>query len=303
MEAKYNKVKDTENKEISDKLIENSSIENTEIISKAKAKSNILKLLIVIVLIALVTVFVYYNNTHLVVTEYSYTNAKLPESIDGYCIVQISDLHNANFGRDNEKLLEKIRICNPDIIVITGDMVDCSGHTNIPIALSFATAATDICPVYYITGNHEYYLSEEQRNTFLSGLEASGVIILNSESIELIEGVRLIGLDDNDLFHDFSNLVATDEFNIVLAHEPQRIKNYASSNADLVFSGHAHGGQIRLPIIGGLAAPDQGLNPEYSEGLIHYNNTDMIISRGLGNSAFPFRIFNYPEIVCVRFTK
>ena len=298
MKAKYNKVKDTENKENLNEIKENNEITN-----KSESKLNALKILIVIAVIALLTVFVYYNNTHLVITEYDYTNAKLPESIDGYCIVQISDLHNAKFGKDNEKLLEKIRICNPDIIVITGDMVDCSGHTNIPIALSFATAATDICPVYYITGNHEYYLSEEQRNTFLSGLMASGVIILNSESIELVEGVRLIGLDDNDLFHDFSNLVATEEFNIVLAHEPQRIKNYASSNADLVFSGHAHGGQIRLPIIGGLAAPDQGFNPEYSEGLIHYNNTDMIISRGLGNSAFPFRIFNYPEIVCVRFTK
>lgn len=298
MKAKYNKVKDTENKENLNEIKENNEITN-----KSKSKLNALKILIVIAVIALLTVFVYYNNTHLVITEYDYTNAKLPESIDGYCIVQISDLHNAKFGKDNEKLLEKIRICSPDIIVITGDMVDCSGHTNIPIALSFASAATDICPVYYITGNHEYYLSEEQRNTFLSGLMASGVIILNSESIELVEGVRLIGLDDNDLFHDFSNLIATEEFNIVLAHEPQRIKNYASSNADLVFSGHAHGGQIRLPIIGGLAAPDQGFNPEYSEGLIHYNNTDMIISRGLGNSAFPFRIFNYPEIVCVRFTK
>lgn len=298
MKAKYNKVKDTENKENLNEIKE-----NNEITIKSKSKLNALKILIVIAVIALLTVFVYYNNTHLVITEYDYTNAKLPESIDGYCIVQISDLHNAKFGKDNEKLLEKIRICSPDIIVITGDMVDCSGHTNIPIALSFASAATDICPVYYITGNHEYYLSEEQRNTFLSGLMASGVIILNSESLELVEGVRLIGLDDNDLFHDFSNLVATEEFNIVLAHEPQRIKNYASSNADLVFSGHAHGGQIRLPIIGGLAAPDQGFNPEYSEGLIHYNNTDMIISRGLGNSAFPFRIFNYPEIVCVRFTK
>lgn len=298
MKAKYNKVKDTENKENLNEIKENNEITN-----KSKSKLNALKILIVIAVIALLTVFVYYNNTHLVITEYDYTNAKLPESIDGYCIVQISDLHNAKFGKDNEKLLEKIRICSPDIIVITGDMVDCSGHTNIPIALSFASAATDICPVYYITGNHEYYLSEEQRNTFLSGLMASGVIILNSESLELVEGVRLIGLDDNDLFHDFSNLVATEEFNIVLAHEPQRIKNYASSNADLVFSGHAHGGQIRLPIIGGLAAPDQGFNPEYSEGLIHYNNTDMIISRGLGNSAFPFRIFNYPEIVCVRFTK
>lgn len=298
MKAKYNKVKDTENKENLNEIKENNEITN-----KSKSKLNALKILIVIAVIALLTVFVYYNNTHLVITEYDYTNVKLPESIDGYCIVQISDLHNAKFGKDNDKLLEKIRICSPDIIVITGDMVDCSGHTNIPIALSFASAATDICPVYYITGNHEYYLSEEQRNTFLSGLMASGVIILNSESIELVEGVRLIGLDDNDLFHDFSNLVATEEFNIVLAHEPQRIKNYASSNADLVFSGHAHGGQIRLPIIGGLAAPDQGFNPEYSEGLIHYNNTDMIISRGLGNSAFPFRIFNYPEIVCVRFTK
>ncbi|MCQ2526352.1 MAG: metallophosphoesterase [Lachnospiraceae bacterium] len=298
MKAKYNKVKDTENKENLNEIKENNEITN-----KSKSKLIALKILIVIAVIALLTVFVYYNNTHLVITEYDYTNAKLPESIDGYCIVQISDLHNAKFGKDNEKLLEKIRICSPDIIVITGDMVDCSGHTNIPIALSFASAATDICPVYYITGNHEYYLSEEQRNTFLSGLMASGVIILNSESIELVEGVRLIGLDDNDLFHDFSNLIATEEFNIVLAHEPQRIKNYASSNADLVFSGHAHGGQIRLPIIGGLAAPDQGFNPEYSEGLIHYNNTDMIISRGLGNSAFPFRIFNYPEIVCVRFTK
>lgn len=268
---------------------------------KVNGKNLLIKYIVLLVVIAVVTPFLIYGNNHIVITEYSYTNSKMPSEMDGYCIVQISDLHNAKFGKDNSRLVEMIKSCNPNIIVLTGDFVDGGTHTNIQISLDFANQITQICPVYYVTGNHEYYLTEEKRTKLLDGLKAAGVIVLDDEAVELFAGANLVGIDDESLYHDFSSLIDTDDFNIVLAHEPQRIKNYSQYNADLVFSGHAHGGQFILPLFGPVYAPDQGLRPQYTSGIITYEDTDMIVSRGIGNSAFPFRINNYPEIVCVKF--
>lgn len=264
-------------------------------------RSTILKLLIALVVIILFCLFLNYENTHIVITEYVYQHELITEDMNGFCIVQISDLHNAVFGKNNSKLISKIKECNPDIIVLTGDFVDGSTHTNIKKALDFAQKITELCPVYYITGNHEYYLSENNRNELLSGLESTGVIIINNSQIALSERINLTGLDDNSLStNTLQEYTSAANLDIVLAHEPQYIKRYSANGADLVLSGHAHGGQFRLPIIGAVFAPDQGINPEYTEGIYTQGNMKMIVSRGLGNSAFPFRLFNDPEIVCIR---
>ncbi len=257
-------------------------------------------MLIIIILIP----FCLFQNKHLVITTYTYESEKLGADLDGYRIVQISDLHNAEFGKENKKLLETIRSCSPDIIVITGDLVD-SNHTNVERAVAFVKEAVKIALVYYVTGNHEYWLEPSENEQMMQGILAAGACDLDDEAVCIEKGdssFMLAGLDDQHLSDEtLKNLLQEqkNELSIVLAHEPQYLQNYANAGADLVLTGHAHGGQIRLPFVGGIVAPDQGFLPEYTSGKYNRADTEMIVSRGLGNSIIPVRLFNYPEVVCV----
>ena len=262
------------------------------------------KILILILIIIILIPFCLYQNKHLVITTYTYESEKLGADLDGYRIVQISDLHNAEFGKENKKLLETIRSCSPDIIVITGDLVD-SNHTNVERAVAFVKEAVKIAPVYYVTGNHEYWLDLSENEQMMQGILAAGAYDLDDEAVRIEKGdssFMLAGLDDQHLSDEtLKNLLQEqkNELSIVLAHEPQYLQNYANAGADLVLTGHAHGGQIRLPFVGGIVAPDQGFLPEYTSGKYNRADTEMIVSRGLGNSIIPVRLFNYPEVVCV----
>ena len=262
------------------------------------------KILILMLIIIILIPFCLYQNKHLVITTYTYESEKLGADLDGYRIVQISDLHNAEFGKENKKLLETIRSCSPDIIVITGDLVD-SNHTNVERAVAFVEEAVKIAPVYYVTGNHEYWLDPSENEQMMQGILAAGAYDLDDEAVCIEKGdssFMLIGLDDQHLSDEtLKNLLQEqkNELSIVLAHEPQYLQNYANAGADLVLTGHAHGGQIRLPFVGGIVAPDQGFLPEYTSGKYNRADTEMIVSRGLGNSIIPVRLFNYPEVVCV----
>ena len=262
------------------------------------------KILILILIIIILIPFCLYQNKHLVITTYTYESEKLGEDLDGYRIVQISDLHNATFGKGNKKLLKTIRSCSPDIIVITGDLVD-SNHTNVERAVAFVKEAVKIAPVYYVTGNHEYWLDPSENEQMMQGILAAGAYDLDDEAVRIEKGdssFLLVGLDDQHLSDEtLKNLLQEqkNELSIVLAHEPQYLQNYANAEADLVLTGHAHGGQIRLPFVGGIVAPDQGFLPEYTSGQYNSADTEMIVSRGLGNSIIPVRLFNYPEVVCV----
>lgn len=262
------------------------------------------KILILILIIIILIPFCLYQNKHLVITTYTYESEKLGADLDGYRIVQISDLHNAAFGKENKKLLETIRSCSPDIIIITGDLVD-SNHTNVERAVAFVKEAVKIAPVYYVTGNHEYWLDPSENEQMMQGILAAGAYDLDDEAVRIEKGdssFLLVGLDDQHLSDEtLKNLLQEqkNELSIVLAHEPQYLQNYANAEADLVLTGHAHGGQIRLPFVGGIVAPDQGFLPEYTSGKYNRADTEMIVSRGLGNSIIPVRLFNYPEVVCV----
>lgn len=262
------------------------------------------KILILILIIIILIPFCLYQNKHLVITTYTYESEKLGADLDGYRIVQISDLHNAEFGKENKKLLETIRSCSPDIIIITGDLVD-SNHTNVERAVAFVKEAVKIAPVYYVTGNHEYWLEPSENEQMMQGILAAGACDLDDEAVCIEKGdssFMLAGLDDQHLSDEtLKNLLQEqkNELSIVLAHEPQYLQNYANAGADLVLTGHAHGGQIRLPFVGGIVAPDQGFLPEYTSGKYNRADTEMIVSRGLGNSIIPVRLFNYPEVVCV----
>ena len=190
------------------------------------------------------------------------------------------------------------------MIAITGDLID-SRKTNIAVALAFAKEAIQIAPCYYVSGNHEARVSEYRE--LKTGLVASGVTVLEDELAEIKvsgESITIIGVNDPSFSADYlagdaavmdeklSAFAAEDAgFTILLSHRPELFDTY--------LSGHAHGGQFRLPLIGGLVAPNQGLFPKYDAGLYSENHTNMIVSRGLGNSIIPFRFNNRPEVVLI----
>jgi len=248
------------------------------------------------------------------VSEILIFSDRLPASFSGYRIAHVSDLHNTEFGEDNETLLQMLSESQPDIIVITGDLIDAQ-HTDIGIALSFTKEAMKIAPTYYVTGNHE--ASSSQYNTLKIGFKDAGVTVLEDEIIYLEQGnevIALLGLSDpdftikGDLFGEVPAMVSTKlknmleqdkVYSVLLSHRPELFETYAACGVDLVLSGHAHGGQFRLPFVGGLIAPDQGLFPKYDAGLYINGNTNMIVSRGIGNSVIPIRFNNRPEIILI----
>ncbi len=237
-------------------------------------------------------------------TFYTVESDRLPSAFGGFRIAQVSDLHNDTLGDNNESLLLRLQKAKPDIIAVTGDLIDCR-TPNTEIALAFMQKALQIAPVYYVTGNHEaalytLYPSFEQQ------LIQAGVTVLNNEAALLTrDGARitLLGLSDpNAALLDESGRIAlmqeytAQSFTVVLSHRPELFGEYCTANADLVLTGHAHGGQIRIPFVGGLYAPGQGLLPTWDAGVFTEGDTVMYISRGIGNSLFPIRFNNRPEL-------
>ena len=278
----------------------------------AKKKKFILLAVVAAVLITLV-VWIAWGNTALELNTYTISSSKLPQGFGGYRIAHVSDLHNAEMGKDNEKLLTMLREANPDMIAITGDLID-SRNTDIEVALQFIREAVKIAPCYYVTGNHEARVNEY--GELKAGMEAAGVTVLEDAKFEIsIDGetIMLIGVNDPSyqtdyLFGDTKTVMNTkleelhteqDRFTILLSHRPELFETYVDHDLDLVLSGHAHGGQFRLPFIGGLVAPNQGLFPEYDAGIYAEGNTNMLVSRGVGNSILPFRINNRPEVILI----
>ena len=268
-------------------------------------------LVLLALILAVLIVWTLWGNTALEVNEYEIVSDRIPQGFDGFRIAQISDLHNAEFGERNEKLIKLLSQTDPDIIVITGDLID-SRHTDIEIALDFARQAVKLAPVYYVSGNHEARVREYE--DLKMGLAEAGVVILENQKARITregETITLMGIDDPSFQEDYlfgdSESVArqaienlqneSDGYTVLLSHRPEQFNLYVDTGMDLVFSGHAHGGQFRLPFIGGLVAPNQGFFPEYDAGLFSEGSTTMIVSRGVGNSIIPIRFNNRPEIV------
>ena len=275
-------------------------------------KKNAIILVAVSIAFVAIVIWIAWGNSALMVNEIKITNDKIPQSFEGFRIAQVSDLHNAELGKDNNKLIEKLNECEPDIIVLTGDLID-SNHTNLEVALSFARQAVKIAPCYFVTGNHEAWVGS-QYEELKTSLENAGVTVLQDEAIELNYGdecIQLIGLNDPDfserdsflsesiLETKLSQVNISNGFTILLSHRPEHFNVYQNKNIDLVLSGHAHGGQLRLPFLGGVIAPNQGLFPKYDAGIYTENGTTMIVSRGIGNSIIPVRINNRPEIIII----
>ena len=267
---------------------------------------------LVVVLVAL-SYFIWFQNNSIATSQSVIRSANLPESFDQFKIVHLSDLHNKSFGKNQQRLVEKIRSIQPDIVVYTGDLIDSNRPGN-EASLTLMKELTAIAPVYYVSGNHEWWSGTFSSLELL--LKDIGVQVLRNEHVTLAKGndeIHIAGIDDpshgmtdqsereiaeQDIANSINGL-KEDGFTILLAHRPELLSLYALFNFDMVFAGHAHGGQIRIPFIGGLVAPNQGFLPIYTAGEHELDKTVMIVSRGLGNSIIPLRVFNRPEIVVV----
>lgn len=284
--------------------------------SKQKNKKLLSVLLPVLALLLVgLTVWMWWGNTVLEVNRYTVASQKIPTEFDGFRIAQISDLHSAEMGENNEKLLDALREAQPDVIALTGDLITYYNPKQ-QIALEFIKNAVQIAPCYYVTGNHEARMSDYA--AFEERLTALGVTVLDNQRVEIeLNGavISLLGLKDPKFYDNetafteeeivneqLSTLVENsteNQFTILLSHRPEMFEIYAENKMDLVLSGHVHGGQFRLPFLGGVYAPNQGVFPKYDAGLYSEGNTAMLVSRGIGQSIFPFRINNPPELVLI----
>lgn len=269
-------------------------------------------IMLIIVLLLLLSFYLYYQNNYLEVTNYSLENEKIPSSFNDYKIAQISDFHNTKSKRLTNSLIRKLKQEQPNIIVITGDLIDAK-KTDIEVATHFIEEISNIAPIYHVTGNHE--VSTKDYEKLKENLISNNVTILESTCISIKENeeeINLLGIDDpsiiRDSFIDDSTITKTnlenisydkEKYSILLSHRPELFDTYVQSNIDLILTGHAHGGQIRIPFIGGVIAPNQGIFPKYTSGVLKKDSTTMIISRGIGNSILPFRINNRPELVII----
>lgn len=264
--------------------------------------------LIILALIAAAAAFLIKDSRDdLEISRYEVKSQKLPESFDGFKIVQLSDLHGAEFGEDGMGLVEKVEELEPDIIALTGDFVTDEG--DLAAVEKLAARLTELCPVYFVSGNHEFGsgLAVKVRNI----LERAGVKYLSNEYLTISRGedeILLGGVEDPLAYADMlspdelaqkMNDAAPDAFKILLGHRNYWMTEYPELPVDLIFCGHAHGGLIRIPGVGGLIGTDRRLFPDFDAGEYNNGRYTLIVSRGLGNSVSIPRIFNRPEIVCV----
>lgn len=271
------------------------------------------KFLVFILLVLLLWGGIWTSNKWVQTTEYTVVSERLPEAFDGAKIVQVSDLHDATFGENQSSLIDKVEAADPDAIFLTGDLVD-SNRYDLEASLVLVDALVEMSEVYYVTGNHE--VASNRLEEITDALYERGVTVLSDDSVEWEqngESIQIAGIDDPLMFPDIHEDEATrnsldaaqltDDFTLLLAHRPEYLSIYAEDEVDIVFSGHAHGGQIRIPGIGGLIAPGQGWFPRVTDGIFEKDQSKMVVSRGLGNSTFPLRVFNLPEIVVVTLEK
>lgn len=284
---------------------------------------NIIGIISILVIVCLIVICIisYIENRKLAVTKYQIYDSCLPKEFHGFHIVQLSDMHNAEFGENNEELIRKVKTLRPDIIIITGDMIIGKPGEAVTFAADTMNELVKIAPVYFSMGNHELRASiytetyKDMWSCFEKSLSPAIRVLRNQREI-LVRGdakLYLYGLDLNPIL--YKRLIRTPmqenylsslfgecdpaQYHIFMAHNPDYFEDYAAWGANLTFSGHIHGGMIRLPFLGGMLSPMIHFFPKYDKGLFEYSNKYMILSGGLGNHTFKFRVNNLPEIVSV----
>lgn len=279
-----------------------------------------------VILIVGISSFVYIgvkmNEGKIDITEYTVINEKIPTEFNDFKIVQLSDFHSKGYRGTTDNIIEEIKNINPDIVVMTGDMISWD-IKNIEELEKLIKELAIIFPVYYINGNHEQLaeiLNTEKYERFINEIRQLGVITINDSFIQVTKGIESINLYEIDIPLDEAKGIYIDEskinenyventlgiidltkFNILLAHNPLCIDEYSEWGADLVLSGHMHGGIVRIPFINkGIMSPEKRIFPKYDAGEFEVGNTIMIINRGIGASSFELRVFNNPEITVIK---
>ena len=278
---------------------------------KKRKKRRFPRLLVIIAILALM---LWDSNNRPVTSSYDIKMDDLPGSFDGFCIVQISDTHGAVFGDDNEKLYKAISRAEPDIIALTGDMLTVKRNggydpEQLDGALELAAGLVNIAPVYFITGNHDWASGDIVR--LLEGLEGAGVTVLRNSYVTLSadDGGRIVlaGVDDPNGPADMMtpaelmDKIKSEEPGlpvVLLAHRNSRAEEYAGCGYELILCGHGHGGVVRLPFVGGVFGTEGSFFPPYDAGIFDIGSSQVVVSRGLGNSV-GIRFLNNPEIVSV----
>lgn len=274
---------------------------------KHRGRGCLTALIILALIAAAAALLIKDSRDDLEISRYEVKSQKLPESFDGFKIVQLSDLHGAEFGEDGMELVEKVKELEPDMIALTGDFVTDEG--DLAAVEKLVARLTELCPVYFVSGNHEFGsgLAVKVRNI----LERAGVKYLSNEYLTISrgeDGILLGGVEDPLAYADMlspdelaqkMNDAAPDAFKILLGHRNYWMTEYPELPVDLIFCGHAHGGLIRIPGVGGLIGTDRSLFPDFDAGQFNNGRYTLIVSRGLGNSVSIPRVFNRPEIVCV----
>lgn len=303
---------------------------------KKNAKKGTKILLSIVVIILLGIMINWYQNNTVVVQDYVVKSAKITKEFDQYKILQLTDLHSTN-KKIREKTIAIVKEENPDLIVITGDLIDSTiyrdelvdyqsgASTEIPGTnmLTLLSEIKEVAPIYYVYGNHEMMLLDDpDHNSFKVAVEEMGISILNIKEATITKGsssIQLLGLQDPATLYKnrtYAYYDSTEQrirgmldevtagsdpstFTILLSHRPEFFEVYSEYPIDLALTGHAHGGQFRIPFIGGVYAPSQGFFPKYEKGVYQADQFDMIVGVGIGNSRIPVRIFNPPEVVVV----
>ena len=271
-------------------------------------------LLILLLLTVFGAAFLWWSNCSLQVDRFTYVSPRLPAGFDGCVVVQLSDLHGALFGENNQDLVDAVRAENPDYIFLTGDLLDRYRRTPQSYAVDLGRAMAAIAPTYFVTGNHEWALPDVP--ALKEALTEAGVTVLDNRFVTLERGgdqVLLAGVDDPNGYADQKTpeelaeevrAAWGDGFWLLLAHRNNLFApRYSRLGADLVISGHGHGGMIRLPFTDGLISVERTLFPSYTAGFYEENGSTAFISRGLGNSGPSFRLFNRPEVAVLTLSR
>ena len=297
---------------------------------KKHHKRIIIILAVLLISAAGVLVFNVFANRHFETTYYRLFSDKLKDSLK---MVVIADIHQTYFCEDNRELMEAVKAEEPDIIIMAGDCIN-NRDPDIDYIVELCEKLVDIAPVYFGLGNHELdviygsgvFLDPEEAEKFNILDIFKGKTELSEGNDELLERINEVGVH---VLHNSSEFIAvngssikigglstnenkgqrylysfvdedTDIFKILICHKPQYVMEHDYENdIDLVLSGHNHGGQIRLPFVGGVLSPDSGLFPEFDGGYFTKDHVNMIVSRGLGSHIAIPRINNKPELVVV----
>lgn len=286
--------------------------------------------MIIFIILAVSVIWNIYWNGTIVVHTYVHNSQNFPEAFKGFRMVQLTDIHSVRNEAQGQLIYEKTASQNPDIICITGDLVDSKyyavhGAEGENLTLKLIKQLVELAPVYYVYGNHEMILLDDpQRNTFRVALENAGVNIINNEAVILEKEneeakIYIAGIQDPSTLYKDLNFayydtnaermeamldevmqgVEEEDFLILLSHRPEYLELYDQYEIDICLSGHAHGGQFRIPFIGGVYAPGQGFWPRYTVGVYKTEDLELYVGTGIGNSVIPVRIFNPPEILTI----